>query len=106
MGFSFILLGVPQFSLGDISDLDLKKIDFSAAYEEVDLVTVEPVRLEKSLLNSFPFRKTDGVQTHEKDLALKAPRETHHFGSSRAHAAPSPGGPMQELRLLEPQARE
>jgi len=105
--FSLILLGVPRFSLGDISDLDLKKIDLSAAYEEVDLVTEEPVRLEKSLLNSFPFKKTYGVQTDEKDLTLKAPRETHHFGSSRAHAAPSPGGPRQKLRqFVDPRARE
>ena len=92
-----------------ISDLDLKKIDLSEAfdYQEVDLVTEQPDRLEKSLLNSFPFKRTDGVQTYERDLRLNTPVETYHVGTSRAHAAPSPGGPRQEFRQLEiAEARE
>jgi len=104
--FYFMLLGVPGFSFSDISDLDLKKIDLSSVYEEVGVGTEEPVRLEKSLLNTFPFKQTDEVQLDEKDLTVNAPVETYHYGSSRAHAAPSPGGPRQQFRQLEVAARE
>jgi len=101
-----LLLGVPGLSFLDLSGLDLKQIDLSAAFEEVELATEEPVRLEKSLLNSFPFKQTDIVQSDEKNPAINAPVESYHVGTSRAHAAPSPGGPRQEFEEPEtPRAR-
>lgn len=106
----------PVLCIKEIQEMDLKKIDLTLTDDLTKLS--EPIRLEKSLLNSFPFTEFAESRDHENhgdhgdhahhgdhgDQSHNEEPQKQH--SSRAHAAPRPGGPRARLSLIPGLSRQ
>jgi len=99
----------PVMGFEEIGDLDLKKIDLSMINKEAmvnkEEVHEDPIRVEKSLLNTFPFSQTKH-DDHAADDAEHEESQSKKYGSSRAHSAPKPGGPRARFSLIPEQSRQ